>query len=339
MDLRTRILLGYGYLVSLVVVSAFAAALGFHHLGSRLSEVLDENFASVRWSMEMVEALERQDSALLAALLGDDKATQAISESETAFLRALDSARSNVTEDREMSVIDAVDREFRAYRDARERLLDQPHDQPLAAYHEKTFPPFESVKRSVVDLLDLNHQAMVAADDAARAAAKRRAVGHGLVVVVALVSFAWLSRALRRDVLARLASLKSAATAMASGDLKRRADATQSDELGLLAEQLNNLLDRGGELRGRMDARLAAAHDLVLGLLAARTAPGVLFAPDERVVASTAVDGEIEAAREALSRFRSDGEAGDGPFDVVELNAGARSVGWLANRRDRDTPP
>ena len=180
---------------------------------------------------------------------------------------------------------------------------------------------------------------MVAADDAARAAAKRRAVGHGLVVVVALVSFAWLSRALRRDVLARLASLKSAATAMASGDLKRRADATQSDELGLLAEQLNNLLDRGGELRGRMDARLAAAHDLVLGLLAARTAPGVLFAPDERVVASTAVDGEIEAAREALSRFRSDGEAGDGPFDVVELNAGARSVGWLANRRDRDTPP
>jgi methyl-accepting chemotaxis protein len=330
MDLSTRILVGYAYLVSL-----FAAALGFHHLGSRLSEVLDENFASVRWSMEMVEALERQDSALLAALLGDDNARRAISESESAFLTALDSARSNVTEDREVGVIEEVERAFDAYRVSRDRLLSQPHEHPLAAYHDETFPTFDTVKRSVVELLDVNHQAMVDADDAARAAATRRAAGHGLVVLVALVSFIWLSRALRREILVRLAGLKSVAQAMASGDLNRRADATRPDELGLLAEQLNDLLDRNAELRGRMEARLATTRDMVLGLLAKRNASSVLLATDGRVVASTVTDSELASARTAWTRFESGEKIDDTPFDVAELHAGSRPVGWLVTLRVR----
>ena len=333
MDLRTRILVGYGYLVSLIVVSAVAAALGFYHLGSRLSEVLDENFASVRWSMEMVQALERQDSALLSALLGDEGANKAISDSESAFLDALDKARANVTEDRETDVINEVDHEYQAYRQARIRLLAETHERPLAAYNAEAFPQFDAVKLSVVELLDVNHEAMIAADNAARGEAGRRAAGHGLVVVLALMSFAWLSRALRRDVLVRLTNLKSVASAMASGDTDRRADATRSDELGLLAEQLNNLLDREAELRGRMDTRLAASRDLVLGLLARVAEPSVLFAPDGRVIASTLADPEIKTALELLKRARSGEPTTDAAFDIAELCAGSRPVGWLATRR------
>jgi len=332
MDLRTRILVGYGYLVSLIVISAVAAALGFYHLGSRLSEVLDENFASVRWSMEMVEALERQDSALLSALLGDEGASKAISDSESAFLFALDKARANVTEDRETVVVNEVDHAYQAYREARIRLLAERHERPLAAYDAEAFPQFDAVKHSVVELLDVNHEAMVAADNAARAEAGRRAAGHGLVVVLALMSFAWLSRALRRDVLVRLTNLKSVASAMAAGDTDRRADATRSDEFGLLAEQLNNLLDREAELRGRMDARLAASRDLVLGLLGNVAEPSALFAPDGRIIASTIADPEIKTAQEVLKQARSGKATDDGPFSIVELRAGSRPVGWLVTR-------
>jgi nitrate/nitrite-specific signal transduction histidine kinase len=329
MDLRTRILVGYAYLVSLIVISAVAAALGFHHLGSRLSKVLDENFASVKWSMEMVESLRRQDSALLAALLGDEDAYRAISASETAFMLALDKARANVTLDREADVIDEVGRSYGAYQGARDRLLSRPHDHPLEAYNEEAFPRFVDVKSSVVELLEVNHQAMVEADDAARASARRRAAGHGVVVVLALVSFVAMSRALRRDVLVRLANLKSVAQAMAAGDLDRRADATRTDELGLLAEQLNALLDRQAELRGRTDARLAGSRDLILGLIEAHGAPCVLIAPDGRVVGGTVSDGEVARAESALRSFRS-GAAPDGSrFEVTELHTGSRSVGWL----------
>ncbi|MCU0302511.1 MAG: HAMP domain-containing protein [Thermoanaerobaculales bacterium] len=332
MDLRTRILVGYAYLVSLIVVGAVAAALGFHHLGSRLAEVLDENFASVRWSMEMVDALERQDSAVLAALLGDGDAVRAINVTETSFIRALDSARANVTVDREAEVIDEVDRSYGAYQGARDRLLSRSHDHPLAAYNEEAFPRFVEAKRSVVELLEVNHRAMIEADEAARAAARRRAAGHGVVVVLALLSFVWMSRALGRDVLVRLANLKSVAQSMAAGDLDRRADATRSDELGLLAEQLNALLDRQAELRGRNDARLAGVRDLVLGLLEARGAPCVLFAPDGRLVGATLEDREVGAARSALASVRSGGASDGSRFEVCELHVGPRPVGWLVTR-------
>ncbi len=329
MDLRTRILVGYAYLVSLIVVSAVASALGFHHLGSRLSEVLDENFASVRFSMEMVESLERQDSALLATLLGDENANRAISASDTAFVTALDKARANVTVPRESDVIGEVSRTYGAYRGARDRLLARSHDHPLAAYNDEAFPRFVEVKRSVVELLEVNHQAMVEADDAARAAARRRAAGHGLVVVLALLSFVWMSRALRRDVLVRLENLKAVAQSMAAGNLDRRADATRADELGLLAEQLNALLDRQVELRGRMGARIAGSRDLILGLLAARGASCVLFAPDGRIVGATVSEAEIAPARSALESFRSGGILDRSRFEVTDLHAGSRSVGWL----------
>jgi methyl-accepting chemotaxis protein len=338
MDLRTRILVGYGYLVSLIVISAMAAALGFHHLGTRLTEVLDENFTSVRLSMEMIVALERQDSALLAALLGDEGADRALAESERTFLTALDGAKSNVTEDREAEVIDQVEQAYSAYGDARRRLLAQPHEHPLADYQAEALPRFDAVKRNVVELLDVNHQAMVKADEAARASAVRNAAGHGLAVVVALVSFAWLSRALRRVLLVRLADFKSVAEAMAAGDLDRRADATDSDELGVLAEQLNGLLDRDAELRGRMHARLGGASDLVSGLLASLDSPAALLASDGRVVASTLPDADADLARQAWHSFK----AGTVPevlsFVFVELFSGPRSVGWLATRRPPDDP-
>jgi len=334
MDLRTRILFGYGYLVSIIVVSAVGAALGFNSLGARLSYVLDENFSSIRWSMEMVEALERQDSVLLAALLGDEGTESSLEESERAFLTALEKAKTNVTEDRESEIVERVEREYRSFREARDRLLSASHERPLTAYRLEAYPRFDTVKRSVVELLDVNHLAMIAADQQARASAFRNAVGHALVVVVALLSLACLSGELRREVLSRLADLESVAQAMAAGDLDRRADATKTDELGLLATQLNELLDHNADLRGRMEARLAGANDLVVGLLAARREPAALLRSDGRLVASTMSEEATERVRRAWIDRCEENRGSDGCVDFVELHYGPRSVGWLATLSD-----
>jgi methyl-accepting chemotaxis protein len=295
--------------------------------------VLDENFASVRWSMGMIEALERQDSALLAVLLGDDGADDALAESEESFLAALEMARTNVTESSESSILDRIEREYGSYREARNRLLAEGHEQPLEAYRAETFPRFNAVKQSVVELLEVNQEAMIAADEGARAAAVRNAAGHAVVVVVALLSFAWLSGALRREVLGRLADLKSIAQAMAGGGVDRRADASRPDELGLLAARLNELLDRNAELRGRMEARVAGAHDIVLGLLDAMDEPAVLLTDGGRVVASTMPAEDEDDVRSAWRAVHADGDDASPAFAFTELHAGARSVGWLATRR------
>ncbi len=343
MTLRTRVLLGYGFLVGLVVLSAFGAALGFHHLGSSIGRVLDENVASMQAVTQMLEALERQDSAVLAALLGEGGGAAAIEASERSFTAALERARSNVTLPEEPALLAEIDQRFADYLSSRDALLASSPERPLAAYEGETYPSFEAVKARVLDLLEVNNRAAVVADRAAREDATRRAVLNGVLVALALLSLAFVSRALSRDLLEPLAELKTVAQAIADGDRRRRSSsASRRDELGVVARQLNSVLDALETSESRADGRLAQQRQVLVALLAARDEPAALVAPDGRVVAST-LDQMADRALEALAvdlrkrngepEVRSEAYLPGGHASLrlrPLVTPDGRPVGWLA---------
>ncbi len=340
MRLRTRILLGYWYLVALLVISASGAALGFHNLGSNIDRVLTENFESVRASMFMVESLERQDSALLALLLGKEEARTALDASQVAFSEALDRARSNITLTSEIEVIDDIERSFQAFTRARDRLLEAAPEHPLRAYEEQTFPEFESVKSRVLDLLEINHQAMVEADRAAQNAAFRRAVNLAILVLIALFSLAFISRGMSSVLLDRLDELAAVAEAIAAGSFDRRASVALDDELGVVSRQLNAVLDRQQEHRGTMEGRVSLYRGLLMGLLGSLPRPAAVLGFDGRVLASTLDQDDEELLRRGpvgpLHPARDGGEI-RGTIEVettvfgLELlnSSEGRPVAWL----------
>lgn len=348
MNLKTRILLGYGYLVSLLVIGAAAAALGFFELGDSIGRVLAENYESVRAATGMLEALERQDSAVLASLLGEDGAGDRLASSEESFTEALARARSNVTLAGEAASVDAIADSFAAYREARDRLVAEPPEQPLSAYRTETFPRFEEVKRRVFELLSANHRAMVVADREAQRQAARQALGYALLVTLALVSLGFLSREMQRRLLDRLTELAGVARAIAGGDRRRRAPEAREDELGVVARQLNAALDAQQEIEGQMRGRLAQQRQLVLGLLAARDAPAAVLTLAGDLVASTlelaATRAAVHAAAGAAPPTTGPAVAATAPQPVdVELagrrhrvalapltGEGGRRLGWLA---------
>lgn len=352
MTLRTRILLGYGFLVSLLVLSAFGAALGFHQLGNSIGKVLTDNVASMEAVTAMLEALERQDSALLAALLGEGPAE--VSTSESAFRSALAQARANITLPEEPAILADIENRFAAYRTARDSLLATRPQHPLAAYEAETFPAFEAVKTRVLDLLEANHHAMVEADRAAQASAARRAVLHGVLVTVALLALALVSRAMGRDILEPLTDLRNVAQAIADGDRRRRASAaTRTDELGVVARQLNAMLDAQQSLEGRMQGVLGQQRLLLLGLLEDLATPAVVVALDGLVVASTADEASTRAVEAAARHVRGQPTGAGAPRQVEIAGAGRmvtfrllrsggdRPAGWLATvaAADQDEPP
>lgn len=338
MNLRARLVLGYGYLATLVVVGGVVAALGFHGLGSGVGRVLAENVESLRAAMVMLEALERQDSALLALLLSEPGSRQLLDQSEAAFREGLERARANVTEAGEPAILVELDARFARYREARERLLAASPERPLAAYEAEAFPRFEEVKETVRQLLEVNQRAMVEADHRAERRADAQAAVFGLLVGVALLSFGWLSRALGRDVLGRIAELKAVASAIAGGDRSRRATVLRRDELGVVAEQLNAVLDRHQRLEAEAAGRLAHHRQLLAGLLASAPAPAVLLAPDGTQVVATldpelAVDvaraaGELRGIGPASGEVRVPLPSGSAVFRPLRVD-GSRLVGWL----------
>jgi methyl-accepting chemotaxis protein len=340
MKLRTRILLGYWYLVALLIVSAVAATLGFQGLGSSIGTVLEENFDSVRASMMMLDALERQDSAVLAILLGEQQTGESLKRTEGAFSDAVRSARDNVTLAEEAPVLDEIEQLYAEFRTARDRLIAEPRERPLWAYESETLPRFLAVKGKVFELLDLNHRAMVKADEWAQRAASLRALGHGLLVLVALVSLAFLSQALGRQVLDRLADLGSVARAIASGDRDRRAAAVLQDELGAVAEQLNAVLDRLAEAEGSVEGRLRQVRQLVVALLDELPRPAAVVSLSGALIASTLKRDLADFVERAARRLPAVAGCDSGEFSAIiegqavrfrVLCAGnVRPVGWLA---------
>ncbi len=351
MLLRTRILLGYGYLVTLLVLSASGAALAFHQLGRNIDRLLTENVASVRSAMGMLEALERQDSAVLSLLLDREGARDTLARSQAEFHRYLDQAASNVTDPREPDVIASIRHQYAAYVRVRDGLLSGRPERPLVAYEEATFPAFTQVKSTVLDLLEVNHDAMETADASARRFAVRASLALGLVVAAALLSLGLLSRNLQKELLERLAEMKHAAEAIAHGESRRRVRAVRDDELGMVARQLNAALDAQEELERRVAGRYNHQKQLLLGLMNSWQEPVALVGLDGILVASTLAAEEtalVEVSQEALRKkgqenlSRAD-NVGELSFELsigeVRVTAealavgGTRPVGWLVTVR------
>lgn len=346
MTLRTRLLLGYGYLTALLLVTAVVSALGLQRFGRGLDRVLAENLTSMQAAMAMLDALDRQNAATFAVLLGDPAAAARLATAEADFDAALDTARQHAYAVGEDVLVAALAQERRALRNAREELLASTPATPLAAYQRAVAPAFAGVKQRVVELLAKNTESMHQADRRARREAQGFALGLAGLVVVALLSLGFMSRAMQQMILSRLTELKELGDAIAAGDRTRRFRARRDDELGLLARHLNVALDRQDAIQAQMEGRFGQQAQLLLGLLGALPEPAGVAALDGDLIASTFTGREearvasfaeriraerrlAEPARPGLVRTVADVD-GEGGLELTLLVAnGVRAVGWL----------
>jgi len=343
MTLRTKLLLGYGYLVGLLLLAAGSAMLGFMSLSEGIDVVLENNYRSIRAAIDMMNALERQDSATLAALL-DDPRREGQAPFEAAFSEALAVARGNVTETREPGILDTIARQYENYREARDGLVRERPERPLAAYQQRVSPEFSALKHTVLQLLEVNQEAMIDADRRARESAVRNGSWLGFVVAVALVSLVLLSRGLQRQILGRLTLLRREMAALAEGQTSRRLPVVGNDELDLISERVNHLLDRVQAVEAELGGKLGRQRQLALGLLAHQGEGVALFS-----LQGTLLGGDLAGGREAglrvaewiqerdldpgahLPEERAGRvEAGEGVGLAVELvTFHGRPLGWL----------
>ena len=350
MTVRTKLLLGYGSLLVLLLVTAGSAAWGFADLGRGIDRILKENFESVSASAAMMELLERQDSVTLARLLDPAAQPGQMKRLEQEFGHALGRVKANITIDEERPIIERVEAEYGRYRKSRERLIERRPERPLAAYQAGTFQRFDAVKLEVQALMDVNRRAMLEADRQARGTATASAAWLGFLVVVALLAVALLYRWLQGEVLLRLDEIRHVADAIAAGDRKRRVPERGSDELGLIGRSFNAALDHQEAVEGRMEGVLGQSRQVLLGLLGQFPGEHGLLGLDGRIVASNLGQQAEARLAEFSPRIMEIGRGATlGPVmmdtaeKVIDLRDGARGkcrllvadgkrpVGWLVS--------
>lgn len=241
--LRKKILVGYGMVLALVIVVFVWAFIHLLGLGQASEAILSENYKSILAAENMIDAIERQDSAILLVMLGyGDEGLRQFRENESQFLQWLGRAKDNITIEGEDKIVSTIDTGYSSYlvNFSELRLLYQAEPQKASVfYHETVLPSFKSVRDECVRLRELNQAIMFKASDRARYIA-RRAIWSMLIIAMAAVGIGLGFSLLLSNLLVRpLRQMVEATQRIAEGSYDVEISTGSSDELGRLAGEFN----------------------------------------------------------------------------------------------------
>ncbi|MBI5238140.1 MAG: HAMP domain-containing protein, partial [Deltaproteobacteria bacterium] len=245
---RQKLFIGFGASLVLMVLILAWAMFMILRLGRASDSILRENYRSIQAAEHMIDALDRQDSAVLLYLLGyQEQGLKEFRENETAFLQWLGRARDNITIPGEKEIVDSMEQSYIRYlREVANLHLRSASDQPGAVnlYHESILPLFRSTRDTCIKLREINHETMYAASNRAsrlslQAVLSMSVIGS-LAVIIGVIFSLFLSRLISRPV----TELKEAALQIAEGNYEVKVPVSGSAELALLAEQFNQMAEK-----------------------------------------------------------------------------------------------
>jgi len=243
--LRKKIFIGYGMALALMIVVIVWAFINLLGLGRASDAILSENYKSILAAENMIDAIERQDSATLLVMLGyEDEGLKQYCENESHFLQWLGRAKDNITVKGEDKIINAIDTGYSSYlvNFSELRLFHQTDPQKAAAfYHEAVLPSFKLVRDECVRLREINQETMFKASDRARSVAGR-AILSTVIIGVAAVGIGLGFSLLLSHLLTRpLRQVMEATHKISEGNYDVEIATNSSDELGLLASEFNTM--------------------------------------------------------------------------------------------------
>jgi two-component system, NtrC family, sensor histidine kinase KinB len=269
-SLRQRVLLSY---LCLMLVLMLAGAWGIYHfivLGRAVDRILYNNYRSIVAAENMKEALERQDSAALVHVAGQDAKAWAQYRTHAArFRRQYQVAANNITEVGEPEIVVDIDRQFRAYTaliqaflwpSARSAAKQLGPAEQRRYYFSRLEPAFMRLKDRCDDLLHLNQNAMLRANDRAIRLSQRATWSTVAMTAAAVLLATIFGLRFSEAIAAPLRQLAATAQRVGEGYLDQEIPVTSHDEIGVLAQEFNRMEARLRDYREREAGRLQVAE-------------------------------------------------------------------------------
>jgi two-component system, NtrC family, sensor histidine kinase KinB len=284
---RQKIFMGFGASLILMVLILAWAMFMILRLGQASESILRENYRSIQAAEHMIDAIERQDAAVLLYLLGyKEQGLKEFRENEAAFQQWLGRARDNITISGEKEIVDSVEENYGRYvKEVYKLHLLGAHNQAAAInlYHEVILPHFRSTRDTCVKLREINHETMYATSTRAgqlsvQAVISMLAIGT-LSVIIAIVFSLFLSRLISRPV----TELKEAALQIAEGNYDVQVPAQSSAEMALLAQQFNQMAQKLKKFH-EMNIEQIIAEKLKSEAIIQSVDDGIIVVDDQMVI-------------------------------------------------------
>jgi NtrC-family two-component system sensor histidine kinase KinB len=246
--LRSKVLTGYGLALCLIVAVIVWSLINMKQLGKAAEAILKENYGSILAAENMIDSIERQDSAILLLMLNyPDESIKQFRENENHFLLWLGRAKDNITIPGEGKIIENIDKGYSAYLvnfSSLQATARSDTAKAAAFYHETVLPSFKSVRDSCIQLREINQQTMFSASNRAADVATRAfwsVFTIGSISVVAALGFSLL---LANFIVKPVHQIIEATQKISKGDYDVEVKSESRDEIGMMAEDFNMMVKR-----------------------------------------------------------------------------------------------
>jgi len=279
MNLKKKILSGYGVAFSLMGLVVAWAIINLWSLGKTTDAILRDYYRSILAVENMLDALGRQDSGILLMVMGDTrKGVPQYRENEALFLEWLGRSKDSIAAKGELEAINAIQDKYGEYRrrfQVLANLLDSEATAlplTLKTYRESILPIFSEVKATCIELRTINEKTMYAVSENARRVARHTIWSTFLVASIASVLALFFSLVFAERLVSPLRRFVEAARKISAGDFSVELSVETRDELGELALEFNRMttelrryhmmnVDRIVAEKNKADAILASIED------------------------------------------------------------------------------
>ncbi|MBN2181673.1 MAG: HAMP domain-containing protein [Sedimentisphaerales bacterium] len=246
--LRKKVLTGYGLALSLIVAVLIWSLINMVRLSHAAEAILKENYKSILAAENMIDSLERQDSAILLLMLNyPDEAIKQFRENENHFLLWLGRAKDNITiagEDKIVENIDAGYSEYLVKFSNLQTMFSSDAGKTAQFYHENVLPSFKSVRDECIQLREINQNTMFDASSKASEVSSRAFWSVFMIGSISVAVGLGFSLLLAALFVKPVHQIIKATQKISEGDYNVQVKSKSRDEIGIMANDFNVMVKK-----------------------------------------------------------------------------------------------
>lgn len=247
--LKSRISLVYICLVLLTAIIGTASVINLYRLERSVEGLMTNNYKSINAVANMLEAIERQDSAVLTYMNNDrQRGIELFSENNNIFMKWYNVEFNNITVPGEKELVENIDSYYVKYTNLFPQIQElrntKGESETSVFYNSTVLPQFFKVKNELKALSLLNERTMFNSKASATYSTKNSVYMILLLSFCAVIGGFFVSRYFINKFLSPIHYLAEVIRQVRAGDLNQRIDVTTKDEISELATEFNNMTER-----------------------------------------------------------------------------------------------
>lgn len=277
LSIKNRLFIGFGFLFFMVVLIWIIGGYFIYDLSNRSAAMLKENYQSVESTKFLIQAIDEIKDQQSKYLLGKpDLYNDSIYQLNLdLFQKNLKAVESNVTESGEDEVIKNVSKTSKQYFDLFKSF--QESNQEKVVYFNELIPAYNSTKNLIIDLWDMNMDAISYKNGLLKSTAHRAFVIISFIGTICFIISALVFFRYPKNISKPIGLLTQGIKEIANKNYEQRIRVESNDEFGDLADAFNTMAAKLDEYehsnlsellfeKRRIDTIINNMKDAIIGL-------------------------------------------------------------------------